>query len=543
MVYLNNVNPYENNCEYQFIEQQTKECRGKKVEVLTYRMQHGSCWKLARIFALALLTLCTFSGILRYPFGQKLWAEAKTGHSLHQYERVVPDGPNMSREAITFEQIVSNSAFFAKKHGPFSTAHNLAAALGTNASFRREIAEHAKGTRPLMHERVRGLVEDFLKFKLEYGSKLEKKLYSEIVAEGGLRRFIDRLLTKRPLMFMNASDEYLLRTGEQGSGGFTLIGTDKETAPLVLSDYMSYDEMELAALIAVSVPTHFINAGGYGNDGKKGEPGSYEERGIIIGLAGARFEMPEHMEYRFMKITQIQNTKENGYGKESAYFAHWAKFYGISHFPTYEEASSDSSGRFIQLQDGSYLDAQVYKERIRISAETLLFEANQRAKIRRKKAFVQVAGLGLNAWGITSEQVRLSLEVYAETIKRYALDHISDISFTTFTDQARVDRYKAAINIDRKAIRLHFPPGRNPAAKLTGHEAGKLLVMSYAWDGNSYPGNEYWVGALNASGDPRAASCSNIPELQNPEINPQVCGNNFHIVSPKSGKIAKIEVL
>ncbi len=61
---------------------------------------------------------------------------------------------------------------------------------------------------------------------------------------------------------------------------------------------------------------------------------------------------------------------------------------------------------------------------------------------------------------------------------------------------------------------------RNPAEKLRGADENQLLVLSYAWDGNAFPGNEYWVGSLTATGDPAAACMSTISELHNPMVNP-----------------------
>lgn len=90
------------------------------------------------------------------------------------------------------------------------------------------------------------------------------------------------------------------------------------------------------------------------------------------------------------------------------------------------------------------------------------------------------------------------------------------------------------------ATKIYFSK-RDPADPLPAEHQGtgelylsihnssdKLLVAQYAWDGNAWPGNEFWWpgrAQWDASGDPAAACCSTIGELQNPYINPTMLKN------------------
>merc|ERR1712048_1309176 len=72
---------------------------------------------------------------------------------------------------------------------------------------------------------------------------------------------------------------------------------------------------------------------------------------------------------------------------------------------------------------------------------------------------------------------------------------------------------------DRSGHRVDVDFGRREPAEGRGDYERCLLAAMYAWDSNSFPGNEYYLGMLSASGDPAAASCSTISFVQNAEIN------------------------
>lgn len=433
----------------------------------------------------------------------------------------------------TFDSLHQKSVNFAKQIS-FSTSNNRIESIASkDPSKKSVIVQQANAVRPIVDSKVLSLINNFLSYKKQYGIAVEQSVYKNM----DVSSFIDRLLTKRPLMFMTKSDLYLLRDGKKGETEFELVGTRLEKEYLGLDEYLSYDEMQISSLIGVSVPTFFINNGSRHNKGKLGLKGEYQEIGVYTGLVGARFEKPGLMEWQHMIITPEQNTECNGYGLNDEALVRnrlldiWAEFYW-EHFPTFLEVQDDVHGRYIKLSSSMYLNVSIYKKRLKMVIKPFLIDANDRAEEQHTHAYCHVVGLGLGVWQISSLQAKLMLEVYDEVIHECSLDNISDIDFSWFPDEytpCGSVGHMQFIQTNGNCLRIHFSK-RDPTDKLLGTDENKLLVAMYAWDGNSYPGNEYWDGQLTASGDPAAACCSTIAELQNPLINSNVSSEKLFVV-------------
>lgn len=460
------------------------------------------------------------------------------------------------RESISvFQTLVQKSQEFNARI-KFPTADNrIAAIAGNDVAKQQAIVEQAHNTYPILHKNVQQLIGDFLEFKKIYGTEIEKKVYAGM----GETEFIQRLVTQRPLVFQTEWDSFLLRDGKTqgddtklGMSPFEKIGTLQQKSPITLSEYLSYDEMQIAALLGVSTPTFFINDGARTNRGVQAQRGTYEERGIYVALVGARFEKPGLMEWQHMMITPEQNTVANGYGLtkpavvQPTLLTFWEKFYDTQ-LPTFEQAEDDTSGRYIKLKGlNGYFDTQIYKKRMRMVVEPFLCDAQARGKAAGKKVYLYTVGLGLGVWKKTNEQTQLLIDSFAEAIQSnpQRFTQIADIEFAYFGNNLACGGATNGEKFPGTDITIRFA-NRNPAVKLTGTDAKKLLVACYAWDANAYPGNEYWVGSLTASGDPAAACCSTIAELQNPEINPNLTGKAtvFYPSSNVGSSTRKVERL
>lgn len=366
-----------------------------------------------------------------------------------------------------------------------------------------KVLEFAADTRIMVHPRVLVLIDDFLNIKRKLGSAVEKQVYAGMSKED----FVRRLIEKRPLSFYCPGDVTLSRPGTvphiSGSVHSTWIkvGSSSE-GNLRLADYLSYDEMQISALIGTSTPTFFLNDCSRHNNAIPAT-GSYQKTGIHMGLVGARFEVNQLMEHEY--IIETPSTVSWSEDQKAKRLL-WSKFLGVdidNHLP--EDLINTTKGNF---------NRKIYKERIRITVESMLFESDKRGEEQGIPVNLMVSGLGL---GVCAHQEEDFMAVVQESLEKFELPHIKRIEMLWF--------YKGAFDSTFKpkntSLQIVFSKA-NPTAV---ERPDMLTIVVYAWDGNSFPGNEYWMGSLGASGDPAAACCSLIPSLQNPMINHHLLQN------------------
>eukprot|EP01126_Amoeba_proteus_P066526 TRINITY_DN9644_c0_g1_i4.p1 TRINITY_DN9644_c0_g1~~TRINITY_DN9644_c0_g1_i4.p1 ORF type:complete len:251 (-),score=52.28 TRINITY_DN9644_c0_g1_i4:1061-1813(-) len=220
---------------------------------------------------------------------------------------------NMSSidELQEFHVLVKNSEDFeSSSNCEFPTTYNRITHIANGKEeMMRRIVSQAKDSRILVHERVKKLMENFLQHKKSSGTKLEKDCYQESNIDSWEDLAV-RLIRKRPLAFLTASDYTLLRNGQilSDASEWYRVATD-ENCSVKISKYLTYDEIQISALLGTSVGTYFINSGSRNNGGVKDASDFYPLDGHYLGLVGARFEKPEFMESQYILVSPQRNTE------------------------------------------------------------------------------------------------------------------------------------------------------------------------------------------------------------------------------------------
>ncbi|EDW82645.1 uncharacterized protein Dwil_GK25024 [Drosophila willistoni] len=414
---------------------------------------------------------------------------------------------------------------------------------------RPEMEKQISSVYPVIHERTLLLYLNYLEHKTLWCNEVERPVYESL----SLCAFIQRLLEKRCASFFARQDTFLLLSGHKGAGGFESIGTTKEKSPLKLEQCLSYDDIKMAALLSVSSHTEFINEGERTNCGRvQRDRRKLEPEGVIMGLIGARLSRPHLMEFQDIIISRSQNTQLAGYGcrgpepktQAESYRQIWRKFYETEDFKYGQVYADNQRFGHVSNNERDVFDNMVMKRRYAITFDMLLLEAQARAMAADKLAYIHVVGFGLGVWKVAKQQEQIFLETFEQRLRQLGecLTHIGVVHFSWFTITHCGGLYhNARIPIAKhphKGISIQMSK-RDPAQKFaqTEHQ-NMLLVVSYAWDGNALPGNEFWMNKLKSTGDSSTACSTLITELHNPHINTEYCnGNNLHIASPKLGII------
>lgn len=141
-------------------------------------------------------------------------------------------------------------------------------------------------------------------------------------------------------------------------------------------------------------------------------------------MIGTRLKKPHVMEYEELVITENQNSPKNGFGSNIPNSLHtlFSTFYEekcLDYNETVklkESLPSDDINRFVNLKEGLF-DNYLYYKRLALSFDSLLQEANYRAKCVNKMAYVHVVGLGLGVWRVSPHQGKVFMDTFADRIQ------------------------------------------------------------------------------------------------------------------------------
>lgn len=418
--------------------------------------------------------------------------------------------------------------------------------METATENKETLVEMAKTTRPFISKELWDLLEEFMEFMRNLPDP-EGGNYRAVYDGMSPAELIKRLLTKRPIVFYKGDSNVLrndpkkLYPGRHARWNEVARTLEKERTDWpYLREYISYDEILLSAYVSMSTPTYFVS------DGSLKAPESistklFVPQGILCGLVGARLTKWGFMEHRFVFPRDEDNSNFDDVHLSDAFWIKnvYAHAFPEGKIPTMSEISKNKKPYEKIYVDG--INVVYFKKRLALTVQPFIEEAAQRGREKNQLVVASVPPIGAGVWsgGIGSKIiinmiVTVVLEYLDDSFDLKNLENLQAI-FLPETDSEVYSNFRHCKQIS--SIKLNtadnslevtfkgnhkvltiFNQFRYVAQLLPEKFKSCLIVAGFAWDGNSYPGNEYWKDSFG-SFDPQAILCSYLGQFQNPEVN------------------------
>lgn len=402
----------------------------------------------------------------------------------------------------------------------------------------------ARSTRPFVSSEVWNNLDKFMDHMRSLPGE-EGMNYREVYQNFSRADLVKRLFFKRPVVFWKANDAYMLRwDGNKIAEGSNIhadvakkLEKPSDDSPY-LRDYISYDENLLSSLICMSTPTYYFSDGSLKNFQSK-PTNQYIDQGILCGLVGARNKKIGFMENRFIFPRSAKSS--NCHKSDDFWIEHvFAEAFPESKIPTIEEIKkSPHVYREIYNEDG--VNVIYFEKRLMLSIIPYIREASMRGIEMKQDIFCAVPPIGGGVWRgkvkaeLISELIVTGVLKFLDStfdpltfhrLKALALPVVTTSIYSSFSLKGNIQKISVT---NKEEILLSFKDHevkifnkfRYVAEVLPKGFENCLSIAAYAWDGNSYPGNEYWCGKLS-SFDSQAIYCSLLGQLQNPEVNTKI---------------------
>jgi hypothetical protein len=338
-------------------------------------------------------------------------------------------------------------------------------------------------------------INDMLDKVLKAVKKDSKHMLYKIYKDMTVQLLSKRLLSKRPLVYFGTTNSYLLPgKGEQVDHGESDYIAATQS---MRQQYLHPDEAILSSFLGMMLPSVAINDGNRKNRGKTDKFHRLEPCTVYVAAqVGVRLESTDTTDYRSI------------FGKPANMFERFIR-----------KMLNEKSGK------SKPTNRHRYTAKTNMIMAALIENTIQVSKLEGKKVILQITGLGLGEWAGTNKKERTDdfitglvevLDEYTEDINK-VVHRIEMLWFeTTAKQRKKLSQYN--IILSKTA----------PFSKEKLKE-GKPIVSSFAWDGMSYLGNEYFLGKeyFAASGDPAMACSTSISYLGNPQINEQAFERPF----------------